>query len=59
MTVAKQITIYVRGRKHAYNKEKISYKEVVDLGYPDGNTVHSTNTTYLGKMDPKKRTKGP
>ena len=36
MTVAKQITIYVRGRKHAYNKEKISYKEVVDLGYPDG-----------------------
>ena len=36
MTSAKQIHIYVRGRKHAFDREKIGYKEVVDLGYPDG-----------------------
>ncbi len=36
MASAKQIHIYVRGRKHAINKEKIGYREVVDLGYPDG-----------------------
>ena len=36
MAAAKQIHIYVRGRKHAFDREKIGYKEVVDLGYPDG-----------------------
>ena len=36
MAAAKQIHIYVRGRKHAFDREKIAYKEVVDLGYPDG-----------------------
>ena len=36
MASAKQIHIYVRGRKHTFDKEKISYKEVVELGYPDG-----------------------
>lgn len=36
MNDAKPVTIYVRGRKHVYGGEKISYKEVVDLGYPDG-----------------------
>ena len=36
MASAKQIHIYVRGRKHAFDKGKISYKEVVDLGYPEG-----------------------
>lgn len=28
--------IYVRGHKHEFAGEKISYKEVVDLGYPKG-----------------------
>ena len=32
----KKTIIYVRGRKHEYANEKISYLEVVDLGYPDG-----------------------
>ena len=36
MASAKQIHIYVRGRKHTFDKEKISYQEVVNLGYPDG-----------------------
>ena len=36
MAATKQIHIYVRGRKHAFDREKIGYKEVVDLGYPDG-----------------------
>ena len=36
MAAAKQIHIYVRGRKHAFDRDKIGYKEVVDLAYPDG-----------------------
>ena len=36
MSPEKPITIYVRGRKHIVEKEKIAYREVVDLGYPDG-----------------------
>ncbi len=36
MAAAKQIHIYVRGRRHAFDKEKISYRELVDLGYPNG-----------------------
>ena len=36
MTEKKVTEIYVRGRKHAYPQEKISYREVVDLAYPDG-----------------------
>lgn len=36
MDLHKETTIYVRGRKHAFGKEKISYREVVDLGYPNG-----------------------
>ena len=36
MSLGKQATIFIRGRKHTFAKEKISYREVVDLGYPDG-----------------------
>ena len=36
MDSTKQFFIYVRGRKHEFNNEKISFKEVVDLGYPNG-----------------------
>lgn len=32
----KPILIYVRGRKHEFADEKISYRQVVDFGYPDG-----------------------
>lgn len=36
MNKQKETTIYVRGRKHIYTHEKITYREVVDLGYPNG-----------------------
>ena len=36
MAKAKSIVIYVRGRKHEFDSEKISYRQVVDFGYPDG-----------------------
>ena len=36
MSLGKQTTIYVRGRKHTFANEKIIYREAVDLGYPDG-----------------------
>ena len=36
MDSTQQFFIYVRGRKHEFNNEKISFKEVVDLGYPNG-----------------------
>ena len=28
--------IYVRGRRHEFPGQKISYRQVVDLGYPNG-----------------------
>ncbi|MCY4477383.1 MAG: multiubiquitin domain-containing protein [Gammaproteobacteria bacterium] len=36
MNDIKEVQIYVRGRKHLYPKEKIRYREVVNLGYPNG-----------------------
>ena len=36
MSDVKQTEIYVRGRKHAFTGEKITYQQVVDLGYPNG-----------------------
>ena len=36
MSDKKETQIYVRGRKHLYPREKIRYREVVDLGYPNG-----------------------
>lgn len=36
MTNYKTHLIYVRGRPHEVSREKISYREVVDLGYPNG-----------------------
>ena len=36
MSAGRKIMIYVRGRKYEVEKEKISYDEVVNLGYPDG-----------------------
>ena len=29
-------TIYVRGRPHDFDPEKISFRQVVDFGYPNG-----------------------
>ncbi len=36
MSAGRKFMIYVRGRKYEVEKEKISYDEVVNLGYPDG-----------------------
>ena len=36
MSDLKEIDIYVRGRKHSFPNEKIWYREVVDLAYPNG-----------------------
>ena len=36
MNSHKPVLIYVRGRPHEISTEKISYREVVDLGYPNG-----------------------
>ena len=54
----KSIEIYVRGRKHEFVGEKISFKQVVDLGYPDGK--HGPNYEYdvTWKDGPKDRPNG-
>lgn len=44
MTKLEVTTIYVRGRKHEFKGEKISYQEVVNLGYPNGK--HGPNYEY-------------
>ena len=36
MVNKKSMIIYVRGRKHEFDGEKISFIEVVNLGYPNG-----------------------
>ena len=36
MSAGRKIMIYVRGRKYEIQKEKVSYDEVVNLGYPNG-----------------------
>ena len=36
MSAGRKILIYVRGRRHEVEKEYITFREVVDLGYPDG-----------------------
>ena len=36
MVNEKSMIIYVRGRKHEFDGEKISFIEVVNLGYPNG-----------------------
>ena len=36
MGEANKVLIYVRGRRHEVATEYITYREVVDLGYPNG-----------------------
>ncbi len=36
MSAGRKILIYVRGRRHEVEEENITFREVVDLGYPDG-----------------------
>ena len=36
MAAGRKILIYVRGRPHEVEDENITFRGVVDLGYPDG-----------------------
>ena len=58
MDLHKETTIYVRGRKHAFGKEKISYREVVDLGYPNGKHGPLYEYDVTWKDGPKEEEEG-
>ena len=58
MTKEKDTLIYVRGRKHEVQAEKISYKEVVDLGYPDGKQGPNYEYDVTWKDGPKEKPEG-
>lgn len=36
MSLANKILIYVRGRRHEVTTEYVTYREIVDLAYPNG-----------------------
>lgn len=50
--------IYVRGRKHEFDDEKISYMQVVDLGYPNGKRGPDYEYDVTWKDGPKDRPNG-
>ena len=58
MSSKKEIEIYVRGRKHLYPKEKIRYREVVDLGYPNGKHGPLFEYDVSWKDGPKEQEEG-
>ena len=58
MDLHTETTIYVRGRKHAFGKEKISYREVVDLGYPNGKHGPLYEYDVTWKDGPKEEEEG-
>ena len=45
--------IYVRGRKHEFDGEKIRYMQVVDLGYPNGKRGPNYEYDVTWKDGPK------
>ena len=58
MTDGKQITIYVRGRRHVFAAEKITYRQVVDLGYPNGQHGPFFEYDVTWKDGPKEEEEG-
>ncbi len=58
MSEGKIIVIYVRGRKHEVEEEKISYEEVVNLGYPDGKHGPQYEYDVTWKDGPKDEEEG-
>ena len=54
----KGMVIYVRGRKHEVAGEKISYSQVVDLGYPNGKHGPDYEYDVTWKDGPKERPNG-
>ena len=58
MTKKEGTVIYVRGRKHEFDGEKISYMQVVDLGYPNGKHGPDYEYDVTWKDGPKDRLNG-
>ena len=58
MPSAKSTLIYVRGRKHEFGGEKISFMQVVDLGYPNGKYGPDYEYDVTWKDGPKDRPNG-
>ena len=58
MSDTKTTLIYVRGRKHEIDDEKISYMQVVDLGYPKGKHGPDYEYDVTWKDGPKDHPKG-
>ena len=58
MAHEKGTAIYVRGRPHEFDGEKISYMQVVDFGYPNGKhgPLHEYDVTW--KDGPKDNPNG-
>ena len=52
------ITIYVRGRPHDIPEDKISYDDVVKLGYPDGKRGPLYEYDVTWKDGPKAKPEG-
>lgn len=58
MANEKGTVIYVRGRPHEFDGEKISFKQVVDLGYPNGKHGPEYEYDVTWKDGPKERPDG-
>ena len=58
MANEKGTLIFVRGRKHEFDGEKISYMQVVDFGYPDGKHGPDYEYDVTWKDGPKDRPNG-
>ena len=58
MALEKGTVIYVRGRPHEFDGEKISYKQVVDFGYPNGKHGPKDEYDVTWKDGPKDNPNG-
>ena len=58
MNTQKDALIYIRGRKYEFKAEKISYKEVVDLAYPNGKHGPDYEYDVTWKDGPKDQSEG-
>ena len=58
MGALEDTVIYVRGRKHEFKGEKISYKQVVDFAYPNGKHGPDYEYDVTWKDGPKDELEG-
>ena len=58
MSSANKVLIYVRGRRHEVKTEYVTYREIVDLAYPNGKHGPLYEYTVTWKDGPRGQESG-